>query len=388
MKITQVSAVWLDVPIPPERQHTSDFGTLASFDMVLVRVDTDAGITGHGEAKGSVGSAANCAGLAAVVNDELAPMIVGMDARDITYVWERIYNDTRAGHAAARGHVYPALNRRGAHIAGIGAIDMALWDIAGKALDAPVWRLLGGRRASRMPAYASGGWAPAETIGEQLQGYVDRGGFKGVKMRIGVMDGGPVESAARVHAARAALGPDIGLAADAHGTWTVAEAKRFCQLVADCDLMWFEEPVTADDKRGQAEVRAQATMPISSGESEFTRHDFRDLIELRAADILQPDLAICGGITEAMRIAALASAHNLRLAPHLWGSALSFSAGLAVAAAAPASFIAEYSLGDNPLLHELSEEDFKVTEGAVEIPDRPGLGVTINTDFVDRHTVA
>ena len=99
---------------------------------------------------------------------------------------------------------------------------------------------------------------------------------------------------------------------DAHGTLTVAEAKRFCRVVADCNLAWLEEPVTADDKRGQAEVRAATDIPIATGESEFTRFDFRDLIELRAVDILQPDLAIAGGITEAMRIEALAPAHQLR----------------------------------------------------------------------------
>ena len=196
-----------------------------------------------------------------------------------------------------------------------------------------------------------------------------------------------MNSARRVHAARAALGPDIGLACDAHGTFTVSEAKQFCRLVESADLMWFEEPVTADDKRGMAEVRASSSVPIATGESEFNRFDFRDLAELRAADIFQPDLAICGGITEAMRIGAIASAWNLRLAPHLWTGALAFAAGMHVAAASPSGWILEYSLGANPLLHELPHERFDVVDGMIEIPDRPGLGVTINEDFVRRHTV-
>ena len=213
---------------------------------------------------------------------------------------------------------------------------MALWDLLGKHLNAPVWRLLGGRKSQRMAAYASGGWADAQHIGEQLLGYVARGGFKAVKMRVGVIDGDPINSARRVKAARAALGPDMGLACDAHGTYTVAEAKRFCRLVEDCNLLWFEEPVTADDKRGMAEVRAATAIPIAAGESEFNRFDFRDLAELRAADIFQPDLAICGGISEAMRIGAIAAAWNLKLAPHLWTGALAFAAGMHVAAASPA----------------------------------------------------
>jgi L-alanine-DL-glutamate epimerase-like enolase superfamily enzyme len=155
--------------------------------------------------------------------------------------------------------------------------------------------------------------------------------------------------------------------------------------VRDCGLAWFEEPVTADDKRGLAEVRAATHIPIATGESECTRFDFRDLIELRAADILQPDLAICGGITETMRISALASAANLRLAPHLWAGAPAFAAGLHVAAASPATHILEFSLGANPMIHELIEESFMVEAGMLAIPDRPGLGITIHDDFVKRY---
>jgi L-alanine-DL-glutamate epimerase-like enolase superfamily enzyme len=201
-------------------------------------------------------------------------------------------------------------------------------------------------------------------------------------MRIGVMDGSPARSAARVRAARKALGPDIKLMADAHGTWTVAEAKAFCRMVEECDLFWFEEPVSADDKAGQAEVRRSSAVPISSGESEFTRHDFRELAELRAADVLQPDLAIAGGLTEGLRISAIASAFNLRLAPHLWSGAPAFAAGLHLAASQSAGFILEYSLGHNPMLHDLIEEDFPVVDGFVEVPDRPGLGITVREEFL------
>jgi L-alanine-DL-glutamate epimerase-like enolase superfamily enzyme len=129
-------------------------------------------------------------------------------------------------------------------------------------------------------------------------------------------------------------------------------------------------------------------VPIATGESEFNRFDFRDLAELRAADIFQPDLAICGGISEAMRIGAIASAWNLRLAPHLWTGALAFAAGMHVAAASPSGWILEYSLGANPLLHELAKEKFRVVDGMIEIPDRPGLGVTIDDGFVERYTKA
>jgi L-alanine-DL-glutamate epimerase-like enolase superfamily enzyme len=126
-------------------------------------------------------------------------------------------------------------------------------------------------------------------------------------------------------------------------------------------------------------------VPIATGESEFTRHDFREIAELRAADVIQPDLAIAGGITEGVRIGAIASAFNLRLAPHLWSGAPAFAAGLALAASQSAGFILEYSLGANPLLHNLVRERFTVVDGQLEIPDRPGLGITVDEDFLRRH---
>ena len=385
MKITRVEATWLQVPIPEDRQHVSDFGRATTFDTALVRIETDAGISGVGEAKVSAGSPGDYHGVIAIINSEFGPRLVGEDPRCITRIWENLYSGTRGHYAIARGHAFPAMSRRGASISAISGIDIALWDILGKSLNAPVWQLLGGRKAERIAAYASGGWADTAHIGEQLKGYVARGGFKAVKMRVGVFDGSPVASAERVIAARAALGPGIELMADAHGSFTVSEARQFCHLVRDCNLAWFEEPVSADDKRGLAEVRASTHIPIATGESESTRFDFRDLIELRAADILQPDLAICGGITEAMRISALASAANLRLAPHLWAGAPAFVAGLHVAAASNACHILEYSLGANPMIHELVEENFPVEDGMLTIPDRPGLGITIVDDFVQRH---
>ena len=383
MKIVGVEAIWLRVPIPEAEQHSSDFGRATTFDTALVRIDTDVGLTGWGEAKVAAGSFGDYHGVVAVINDEFGPCLLGQDPRQINRIWEQLYSGTRGHHALARGHVFPAMGRRGISIAALSGIDIALWDLLGKSLGVPVWQLLGGRRTERMAAYASGGWAVAAQIGEQLAGYVARG-FGAVKMRVGVVDGSPTASAERVMAARAAIGPGIQLMCDAHGTFTVSEARQFCHLVRDCDVAWFEEPVTADDRRGLAEVRRSTHIPIATGESECTRFDFRELIELRAADILQPDLAICGGITEAMRIGALASAANLRMAPHLWAGAPAFAAGLHVAAASPAAFILEYSLGANPMIHDLVDERFAVVDGMLEIPERPGLGITVREEFVAR----
>jgi L-alanine-DL-glutamate epimerase-like enolase superfamily enzyme len=388
VKIKSVNATWLQVPIPADKQHTSDFGRMTSFNTVLVRIETDGGLVGHGEAKAGVGNLGDGRALVALIRDELGAQLIGRDAGRIAGHWEEMYNGSRAHFAIERGHVFPALGRRGLTISAISGIDIALWDILGQSLGVPIWQLLGGKCRDSLAAYASGGWAPAESIGEQLAGYIETGGFGAVKMRVGSADGDALTSARRVAAARKYLGEGVGIMADAHGTFDVAEAKRFCRLVTDYDLAWFEEPVTADDIPGCAEIRAGTDIPIAAGERIFTRFDYRDLALARAVDIFQPDLAICGGITEAMRIAALAASQQIKLAPHMWGGAIMFAAGLQICATAPAAFIVEYSLGHNPLMHDLVAETFPVSGGRIEIPDRPGLGLTIDEDFVAAHGVS
>ncbi len=217
MIIKDVDAVWLHCPIPYDKQHTSDFGRLASFDMTLVTITTENGLVGYGEAKAAVASAGTCASLVACIKHELKPMLVGQDARDINRLWEIMYNGTRDHYALARGRAFPVLGRRGLTISAMSGIDVALWDLLGKHLNVPIISLLGGACRDTMPAYASGGWADVDGIGKQLKGYVSKG-FDAVKMRVGVMDGDVATSVARVKAARKALGPEIKIMVDAHGT--------------------------------------------------------------------------------------------------------------------------------------------------------------------------
>jgi L-alanine-DL-glutamate epimerase-like enolase superfamily enzyme len=386
VKITAVRAAWLRALIPAERRHTSDFGVNDSFNTCLVEIDTDAGLTGLGEAKVGVGNLGNYAALVTLIHAELAPILVGRDPGDVTALWEAIYNGTRAHYVPAHGRTFPIVGRRGITVSALSGIDIALWDLLGKALGQPVWRLLGGRLRERIPAYASGGWAPVGEVGKQLRQYVERG-HRAVKMRVGLQDRSVDDSAARVREARESLGPEVGLMVDAHGTWSVREAQRFARKVADCDLAWLEEPVSPDNVAGQAEVRASTDIPIAAGETEQTRFAFRDLIDARAVDVLQPDVAIAGGITETLRICALAATHGLTVAPHLWGGAVLFASGLHLAVATPCVNTLEFSRGDNPLLHDLIEQPFDLRDGHLLAPDRPGLGLTLNRDFVRSVTV-
>jgi D-galactarolactone cycloisomerase len=387
MKITAVRAAWLRAMIPAERRHTSDFGVNDAFNTCLVEIDTDAGLTGLGEAKVGVGNLGNYAALVTLIHAELAPMLIGRDPRDITALWEAVYNGTRAHYVPAHGRTFPIVGRRGITVSALSGIDIALWDLLGKAMGQPVWRLLGGRLRERIPAYASGGWAPVGGVGRQLRQYVERG-HRAVKMRVGLQDRSVDDSAARVREARESLGPEVGLMVDAHGTWSVREAQRFARKVADCDLAWLEEPVSPDNVAGQAEVRAATDIPIAAGETEQTRFAFRDLLQARAVDVLQPDVAIAGGITETLRICALAAAHGLTVAPHLWGGAILFASGLHLAVATPCVTTLEFSRGENPLLNELVQEPFELVDGHVLAPDRPGLGLTLNRDVVRAISVA
>lgn len=352
--------------------------------MTLVVITADNGLQGFGEAKAAVGSSGVCASIVTCVEHELRPILLDKDPHRINELWECMYNGVRDHYALARGRVFPILGNRGLTIAAMSGIDMALWDLLGKSLGVPVVQLLGGAMRPDMEVYASGGWADADHIGAQLAGYVEKG-FQAVKMRVGVMDERVDYSVKRVKSARTALGPHIKLMVDAHGTFSVPEAKQFCRSTEETNLYWFEEPISPDNKNGTAQVRAMTSIPIAAGESEFTRFDMRDLIQHHAVDVLQPDAAIIGGITEAWRVSALAAAYQLELAPHCWGSAFSFMAGVNLAFASPSAVLIEFSLGGNPMMYELVEETIQIDQGRIAAPDRPGLGLTVNWDFVNKY---
>ena len=381
MKIANVEAFWLSCPIASEKQHRSDYGLLTHFDMTLVVVTTDSGVQGYGEAKAAVGSSGSCASIVHCIKSEIKPKIVGEDVSNIHKIWELVYNDTRDHYALSQGRKFPVLGRRGLLISALSGVDTALWDIKGKVLGTSVVNLLGGACREEMEAYASGGWADADGIGDQLNGYVDKG-FQGVKMRVGIMDKSLDYTIERVKNARAAIGPEIKLMADAHGTFSLPEAKQFARRLEECNLYWFEEPLSPDNKKGTAEVRASSYIPIAAGESEYTSFDIRDLITENAVDVLQPDCAIIGGITEAARVSQLATVFQLELAPHCWGSAFSFMAGLSVAFSSPSARVIEFSSGGNPMMYDLINEDIIVKDGKIQNPDQPGLGISPNWDFV------
>jgi len=384
-RITSIRAHWLQTPIPPEKRHTSDFGLMDTFNSGLVVVETDEGRAGYGEGKVHVGSAGNYAALCAVVEHELRPLLLGEDPSNITGLWQRMYNGSRAHHARQHGRSFPVLGRRGVTISAISAVDTALWDLLGRSLGVPVYQLLGGRCRDRILAYASAGWAGPGEIGAEGRRFVQMG-YRAFKIRSGLNDASIDVSAERVRELREAVGPDVKLMIDGHGTLSVPEAKRLCRKIEPYDLSWFEEPTPIDDPAALRELRTATDIPLAAGESEQTRYAFRDLLEARAVDVLQPDPSICGGLSEARHIASLASAYQVQVAPHLWGGAVLFATGLHLAAATPSVTILEHSHGYNPLLREMVPEQFPLADGCIEVSDRPGLGVTPAPEFVAEYT--
>jgi D-galactarolactone cycloisomerase len=379
VKIVRVRAIPMSDPVPAQRQHRTDLGTKVKSDATLILVETDKGLTGMGAALGSPPV------VCAIVEHELAPEVLGEDPLFSERIYEKMYNGSRAQPALERGVPQAETSRRsGMVMEAIAGIDIAVWDVKAQALGIPVYQALGAtRRVVR--GYASGGWAPGDEAEAELGGYAAKG-FSAVKMRVVGRDGFSIEKCVRrVKAARRGIGPHVEMMVDAHGSLEVPVAVKLAKALEPLDIAWFEEPVSPENHRGQAEVRRATTIPIASGEREFTRYAFQSLLDHAAIDIAQPDVARAGGFTEIRRIAALMSARDIRLAPHAWGSGILFAASIHVAMAAPNCHILEVSQGYMPMMYELFNEQFDVRpDGMVHAPERPGLGFTLRSDALER----
>lgn len=289
----------------------------------------------------------------------------------------------------------------------LSGIDIALWDIIGQATHTPLYRLLGGYRDT-LDAYASAGFytqnKDAAALANEFAGYVERG-FRHVKMKVGRnpevmlnplhdMQAADYATATleedieRVKVVREAIGPKVRLALDANNAWTPSLALQFMRQVEHLDIYWFEEPVATDDIEGSAMLAHQLDTPVAGYETETGLPGFRELITRRAVDIVQPDVIWTGGITECRKVAALAQAYGLPVIPHVFSSAVSSIANMHFIAAIPNGGLLEFDQNLNPLRSELFETPIKITtEGKVHLPDRPGLGVTLNQDTIKRYQV-
>ena len=390
MRITDVTTIKLtyDMPIPmADAVHY-----MPSRPTLLVRVHTDEGITGLGE---SASYGGYLEGIEHVILDELRQTILGQDPFRVERLWSMM-----ASRAHQRG-------RRGMLMMAISGIDIALWDIIGQATRTPLYRLLGGYRDT-LDAYASAGFYARDKTPQDLAdevGTYASAGFKVVKIKVGrnpelmsnmlhdMVEPGYAtasleEDVERVRLARAAIGKDVGLAVDANNAWTPPVALKFMREVDAFDIRWLEEPVQTDDIEGSALVAHQLDTPVAGYESETGLAGFRELITRHAVDIVQPDVIWTGGITESRKIAALAQAYGMPVIPHVFSSAVSSIANMHFIASLPNAGLLEFDQNTNPLRTELFEEPITVLpDGTVQLPDRPGLGVTLNQETVDRYRI-
>lgn len=329
----------------------------------IVEVLTDSGITGWGE------------GASLPPRRAVDQQVIGKNPFDYEVIWD-------------------ALHKQGTDTAGISAIDIALWDIMGKALKQPIHSLLGGAFRNRVQAYATGLFRrdrPDRTASlvEEARGYVDEG-FKAMKMKVGF---GPDYDIKNVAAVRRAIGDDILFAVDANCGYDRGLAIAVGQKIAENDLLWFEEPIAADDVEGYIEIRRALRMRISGAEQLRGRWAFRRMVQEGALDIIQPDVCVCGGFTEYRKIAAMASANHVRVIPHMFGTAIRLAATMQLIATTPDSpralepfpTLLEYDMSENALRTELAKEPIRHADGIVVVPQGPGLGIEINPEVLNKY---
>lgn len=365
MKITRVEAIQLEAPVArPWRIATARLATMGA---TVVRLSTDDGLTGVGECIVRLGPGAT----AAVIDEVLAPIVLGRDPLDVEGIWDDMFRSMRA-----RGH------SRGFLVEAMSGIDIALWDLLGKAHGLPVARLLGGHGRPRLPAYASSILLDTpEVMAREAAALVGQG-FGAVKMKVGE---GLAVDAARMRAVREAVGPGVDVMLDANSGYDAATAVAVAREAERVGMFWLEEPVPPDDLPGYRRVRSGTTMRIAAGESEFTVAGFRDLLHDGLLDVVQPDIARAGGFTGCRRIAALAGAYGCAVAPHTGASgALCIAASLHLGAAVSGFLIFEHMYLANPLQEILVPALPQPVDGVIEVPSRPGLGFQLDDSALER----
>ncbi|QLG27291.1 mandelate racemase/muconate lactonizing enzyme family protein [Halorarum halophilum] len=352
-----------------------------SQDACIVEVETDEGITGVGEADSSplVVKAIVEAPVSHDKSAGLKEVLLGRDPFDVEALWNEMYDRTYF------------FGRRGAAITAMSAVDMAMWDVVGKATDRPLYQLIGGKHRDSVRAYASTLF-PAEPtdlnhVREEAGQALDDG-FSAIKFGWGGFGRDRVQDLELVGAARDVLGPEFDLMVDAGMVWQ-GDVKRAIkginELDSEHDLYWVEEPVYADNLDGYAAIADACETRIVGGEEEYTAYGFREFVDRGRPDAVQPDVARSGGITHMRKIADIAAGAGIPFVPHGYSTDVIVAANLQLIAATRNAPLLEYCVEESPLRWDLVEEDFTAEDGRVEVPDRPGLGVTLDRDVLEEY---
>jgi D-arabinonate dehydratase len=361
MKITNIRTEAYRWPRP--KPITNGKHTYTHSGLGLVHIETDEGLIGLG--LGGTGAIGNA------VVDHLRPLLIGEDPVNVERLWHKMW-------------VPKLIGRRGLTTRVISAIDIGLWDLRAKAAGMPLYKLLGGYR-DRVPAYIAGGYyvegKGLPELAAEMREYVSWGA-RAVKMKVGAL--AIAEDAARVEAVRDAIGPKVKLLIDANCAYRYYDAIRFARAVEPYDPFWFEEPVAPDDYDGFRKLAAQTTIPIASGENEYTRYGFRDLIATGAVPILNADAKVLGGVTEYMKVAALAQAYDLDIAPH---GSQEIHVHL-VAAVANGLLLEYYPQQFDPMWGQMYTDTLQLNDdGTVSLPDALGIGIEPNYDALAQYRI-
>lgn len=365
MKITDVRLVQLRRPLERPQRNSQSTRTDRSFNFVLV--ETDAGLTGLGDAFGDE------AIMEAIIRRRLAPMAVGLDPADVGTLWKKLFGSRAFWETG------------GSVVCGISAIEVACWDIRGQAEGVPVCELLGGRHRDAVEAYASDlHWEEADVMADLAEQYI-ADGFRYVKTHIG----GPGEherDLERLTKIRAAIGPDVAFMIDANTGFDRSTALERGREYADFDPFWYEEPVAPLDYQGHAWLRDQLPMKIATGENLYTVHGFEPLLEARGCDYVMPDILRCGGLAETMRISQAAAERGIVASPHNYSSGVGLAATLHLMSALPTTELLEFDPTETAIYEELFVDPLIVEGGQVSVPKGPGLGVRLTPEIVGRYS--
>lgn len=365
MKITDVKTIRLKAEIPTDGQVFSRSGVRSSRSATLVQVDTDEGVSGLGSSSG------NGELIEAIVARVLKPLLLGMDPTDIDTVWDKAY--FRGGHKE--------FGTRGIGVVALSGIDVALWDILGKARSVPLYRLLGGKCRDKVPVYATALYPEEPSkVAKRARAFADQG-FHGVKIKVGF---DLAQDIRIVRAVREELGKDFIVMTDANQGYSVDVALQASEAFAECGALWLEEPLFVEDVEGHVLLRARGRTPIAVGENLQMSYAFENFIARRAVDFIQPDVARAGGISEIRKITAIAAKHKVPVSFHTWGDGVALAASIHLSAALRDCIVMELDYTYNPLRDELLNEPFKVQNGYLIPPEEPGLGIELNEAALQR----
>jgi D-galactarolactone cycloisomerase len=365
MKITDIKTLRFRAPVPPEKQVYSRTGVRSSRSALLVEVQTDQGLTGIGSCSG------NSSVIEVIIEKVLKPVLIGRDPMKLEELWDECY--FLAG--------VKAFGSRGIGVVALSGIDIALWDIRGKIENQPLFKLLAKSPRDRVEVYATALYpedipkvvAKAQKFAEQ--------GFRGVKIKLGFDFSNDMKT---VQAVRAELGKGFTIMTDANMGYEINVALRAAAILEACEAAWLEEPLFLEDIQAHALLRSRFKVPIAVGENLHTRFAFQHYISQGAVDVLQPDVARVGGISEIIKIAAMAADYGLPISLHTYGDAVKLAASLHVAAALENSTTMELDCTCNPLRTELLKEPFEVNNGTMVLPSGAGLGVDLTSEALNK----